>query len=81
MNVASSRIGELVQRLTSLTGEDEETALARAVEERLSRLSPSAAPDRRAALLGFLDKTAALPVKDARQPDDLLGFGPDGLPA
>ena len=81
MNVASSRIGELVQRLTSLTGEDEETALARAVEERLSRLAPPASHDRRTALLRFLNKTAALPVTDARQLDEILGFGPDGLPA
>ncbi|MBO0884766.1 MAG: type II toxin-antitoxin system VapB family antitoxin, partial [Mycobacterium sp.] len=37
MNIVSTRVDELVQRLARATGEDVETAVTRALEERLSR--------------------------------------------
>ena len=81
MNIASKRIDELVRRLADLTGEDVETASERAVEERLSRLAVPSAEDRRAALKEFFDLAARMLVKDARPPDDIIGYGPDGLPS
>ena len=39
MNIASPKVDELAQRLARLTGEDVETALERAIEERLSRVA------------------------------------------
>jgi antitoxin VapB len=81
MNIASKRIDELAQRLARLTGEDVETALERAVEERLSRLSVPSAEDRRAALQAFFDCVSRMPVKDARSADEIVGYGPDGLPS
>src|SRR4051812_2319129 len=38
MNIRSAKVDELAQRLARLTGEDVETALERAIEERLSRV-------------------------------------------
>ncbi|MFX9101102.1 type II toxin-antitoxin system VapB family antitoxin, partial [Acinetobacter baumannii] len=55
MNIRSAKVDELVQRLARLTGEDVETAMARALEERLSRVAPSAAADRKAAIDSFLE--------------------------
>jgi antitoxin VapB len=81
MNIASPRVEELAQRLARLTGEDVETALERAVEERLSRLAVPNAQDRRAALQEFFDRVSRMPVKDARPIDDIIGYGPDGLPS
>jgi antitoxin VapB len=81
MNIASPRIEELAQRLARLTGEDVETALERAVEERLSRLAVPSAEDRRAVLQKFFDRVSRMPVKDARPIDDIIGYGPDGLPS
>jgi antitoxin VapB len=80
MNIASPRVEELAQRLARLTGEDVETAVERAVEERLSRLAVPSAEDRRAALQEFFDLAARMPVKDARSIDEIIGYGPDGLP-
>lgn len=77
----SPRIDELAQRLARLTGEDVETALTRAVEERLSRVARSGAGDRRAALQAFFDRVSAMPVTDARAIDDIVGYGADGLPS
>ena len=41
MNIRSAKVGQLAQRLARLTGEDVETALERAIEERLSRVIPT----------------------------------------
>jgi hypothetical protein len=41
MNIRSARVDQLAQRLARLTGEDVETALERAIEERLSRVAPT----------------------------------------
>lgn len=81
MGIVSARVDELAQRLARLTGEDVETALARAVEERLSRFEGSAGVDRRMALRRFVDRVSKMPVKDARAADEIIGYGPDGLPS
>ena len=75
MNIASARVDALVHRLARLTGEDIETALERAVQERLARVAPaSATVDRRAALEAFLARAASLPVLDNRSPDEIVGY-------
>jgi len=40
MNIRSAKVDQLVERLARLTGEDVETAIERAIEERLSRVAP-----------------------------------------
>jgi hypothetical protein len=81
MGVVSGKVDELAQRLARLTGEDVETALARAIEERLSRVEASAGAARQAALQKFFDRVSEMPVKDARPADDIIGYSPDGLPS
>jgi antitoxin VapB len=81
MNIASSRIDQLARRLARLTGEDVETAVERAIEERLSRITPPSAADRRAALQAFFERVSRMPVKDSRSADEIIGYGPDGLPS
>ena len=80
MNIRSAKVDELAQRLARLTGEDIETALERAIEERLSRVVPPAA-DRKAALTTFFERTANLPVLDSRSVDEILGYDRFGLPS
>lgn len=80
MNIRSAKVDELTQRLARLTGEDIETALERAIDERLSRVGPPAA-DRRAALTSFFERTASLPVLDSRSADEILGYDSFGLPS
>jgi hypothetical protein len=59
MNIAFERIDELARRLARVTGEDVETAVERAIAERLSRLCVPSAEDRRAALQEFFDLAAS----------------------
>lgn len=81
MNIASPKVDELARRLARLTGEDVETALERAVEERLSRIEADATHgDRQAAMRAFFDRVSTMPVVDPRSIDEILGYGPDGLP-
>jgi antitoxin VapB len=65
MNIASAKVDELAQRLARLTGEDVETALERAIEERLARIAVTGQEDREAALRRFFDRVSAMPVKDS----------------
>ncbi|MDD1517076.1 MULTISPECIES: type II toxin-antitoxin system VapB family antitoxin [Bradyrhizobium] len=80
MNIRSAKVDELAQRLARLTGEDIETALERAIEERLSRVG-TPTTDRRAALTSFFERTAGLPVLDSRSADEILGYDRFGLPS
>jgi hypothetical protein len=81
MNIASAKVDELAQRLARLTGEDVETGLERAIEERLARIAVTRQGDREAALRKFFDRVSAVPVKDGRSIDEIVGYGPDGLPS
>ena len=77
----SARVDELARRLARITGEDVETALEKAVEERLSRVAGDGCVDREAALRRFFDRVSHMPVKDHRPIDEIIGYGPDGLPS
>jgi antitoxin VapB len=81
MNIASAKFDELAQRLARLTGEDMETALERAIEERLARVAAIPRQKRNAALSAFFDRLSNMPVLDRRSADDIIGYGPDGLPS
>lgn len=80
MTIESAKIDELARRLAKMTGEDVETALQRAIEERLSRIAAVAPVGRRAAILKFFERASGAPVKDARPIDEIVGYGPGGLP-
>ncbi len=81
MNIRSARVDQLAQRLASLTGEDVETALERAIEERLSRVAPPAPADRRAALDSFFERVSHMRVLDPRPADEIVGYDGCGLPS
>jgi antitoxin VapB len=81
MNIVSAKVDELAQRLARLTGEDVETALERAVEERLARVAVKKPMDRQDAMRKFFDQASRMPVHDPRSIDEIVGYSPDGLPS
>jgi antitoxin VapB len=81
MNFRSTKVEELVERLARLTGEDVETALERAIEERLSGMAPPAPADRKAAMQVFFERASRLPVLDPRTADEIIGYDGRGLPS
>ena len=81
MNIRSAKVDQLAQRLARLTGEDVETALQRAIEERLSRVAPPAPADRRTAMDAFFARVSRLRVLDPRPADEIVGYDGCGLPS
>jgi hypothetical protein len=76
----STKFDELAQRLARITGEDTATAIERAVEERLARVAMAEPIDREAALRQFFAQVSRMPIRDSRSIDEIVGYGPDGLP-
>jgi antitoxin VapB len=71
----------LVERLAALTGETPAVAIAQALRERLDRMERLRNGRRLADELDAIAcATAKLPVRDPRSADEILGYGPDGLP-
>jgi antitoxin VapB len=81
MNIRSAKLDQLAQRLARLTGEDVETALQRAIEERLSRVAPPAPADRKAAMDSFFERVSRMRVLDPRPADEIVGYDGCGLPS
>ena len=81
MNIRSAKVDELVRRLADLTGEDVETAMERAIEERLSRVAPPATDDRKAAMDSFFERASRMRVRDPRPADEIVGYDSFGLPS
>ena len=80
MNIRSAKVDELAQRLARRTGEDVETALERAIEERLSRVAPPIPADSKAAIDSFFERVSRMRVLDPRSADEIVGYDRFGLP-
>lgn len=70
----------LARELATATGEDIDTAVVRAIQERLARIPRRRTADEGAAIEALFDRLARLPVFDNRSPDEIIGYGPNGLP-
>lgn len=82
LNIKDESTDRLVRELAAETGESLTTAVAIAARERLERLHGSVpAERRREALTRIAERSARLPVLDDRGADEILGYGPDGLPS
>lgn len=78
--LTSTRVTWLASRLAASTGEDMEAAVVGDIEERLARVAPQPTAARDDEIDALFDRLARMPVRDARPPDDIVGYGLDGLP-
>lgn len=77
-NVETERLAET---LAELTGETKTAAVTKALRDRLARLRRERSRRRLADELGAIaEHCANLPVKDARPPDDIIGYDDHGVP-
>jgi antitoxin VapB len=81
LNIKDAQADRLARELAAETGESITVAVSVAVRERLERLRGAVPRERRLQeLRRIVERSASRPVRDPRTPDDILGYGPDGLP-
>ena len=81
ISIKNDRTEQLARDLARETGESLTTAITRALEERLARLEGRRSPaDKLALAAAVLQHLDALPVRDARSADEILGYDEHGLP-
>lgn len=81
LNIKDDEVDRLVRELAAETGESITTAVKVASRERLERLRGAVPRERRKLeMLRIVREIDRLPVLDDRSPDEILGYGPDGLP-
>lgn len=81
LNIRNAEAERLAETVAKLTGETKTEAVAQALRDRLQRLRRER---RSRPLADELDeialRCAALPVRDSRLADEILGYDRDGLP-
>lgn len=81
LNIRNAEAERLAAKVARLTGETKTEAVRRALSDRLERLQQDKTGR---TLADELDRIAlhcaALPVLDSRSPEEILGYGDDGLP-
>lgn len=82
LNIKDEGTDRLVRELAAETGETITTAVTVAVRERLERLRGAVPRERRQRELTRIAKRSAQRrVRDDRSTEEILGYGPDGLPS
>ena len=79
LSIKNRRAEELAASVARVTGESLTQAVVVALAERLERLTGQRkGPDLANALLSISNRCAELPDVDARDADQILGYGPTG---
>lgn len=78
--INSARVTHLATELAAVTGEDMETAVVCALEERLARVARPAPTEHGDEIDALFDRLEQMPVRDGRSPDEILGYDANGLP-
>jgi antitoxin VapB len=87
LNIKNVEVERLAAEVARLTGESKTEAIRKALDERRRRLRGPSAEQRRARVLGFLEKKVwpTLPASERgrrltrAEEDDILGYGPGGV--
>ena len=81
ISLKSPETERLARRLAEATGESITEAITRALEERLQRLATARSFTNYVTPIERVQqRIRERPVLDARSPDDIIGYGDDGVP-
>ena len=81
LNIRNPEAERLAEAVAKLAGETKTEAVTRALRDRLAKLRRERAGRRLADELDDIAQhCAALPVKDGRRADEILGYDEHGLP-
>lgn len=82
LNIKDEGTDRLVRELAAETGETITAAVTVAVRERLERLRGAVPRERRRQeLTRIANRSAQRQVRDDRDAEEIIGYGPDGLPS
>jgi antitoxin VapB len=81
LSIRNSKAEKLARQLAAESGENITQAITRALEERLQRLrGRSTAIDLAEEIAKISKRCSEIPDRDQRSPDEILGYGPTGVP-
>ena len=80
LELTSQRADAMARQLADATGEDIATAVERAREERLARITNLRSSTEGAPLEDIFDRLARMAIIDPRAPEEIMGFDETGLP-
>jgi antitoxin VapB len=80
LELKSAKTGALARELATATGEDIETAVERAIEERLARIPRHPRRRRHHDIDAIFDRLARMPILDDRTPEKIIGYDENGVP-
>jgi antitoxin VapB len=81
LSIRNEKAEQLAREVASETGESLTQAILRALEERLERLrGRKKAVDLVQEIMAISERCKALPDCDPRTPEDILGYGSNGVP-
>jgi antitoxin VapB len=81
LNIRNAETERLAEALAKLTGESKTEAVTKALRDRLARLRRERSRTRLADELDEIARhCAALPVRDARKAEEIIGYDERGVP-
>ena len=81
LSIRNAKAEKLARELAAESGENITQAITRSLEERLQRLrGRSTAIDLVEEIMKISRRCSEIPDKDQRSPDEILGYGPTGVP-
>jgi antitoxin VapB len=80
LNIKDPETDRLARELAAATGESITVAARIAIEERLARVRRRGGGSRPDVVAEIVARGRARGVLDSRTQDEILGYGPDGLP-
>ena len=81
LSIKDVEADRLARELARRSGETMTQAIITALRERLERVRAAGKPSLSDELLAIARHCAALPVKDHRSPEEILGYDKNGLPS
>lgn len=83
-HIRSNEADQALRELQALTGETLTEAVKKAIQERLDREKTRQSFHDEDPLMGMheiWERLKLVPILDTRTDDEILGYGPDGLPS
>ncbi len=80
LSIKDPEADRLAREVARLTGETLTGAIVQSLRERLQRVRRPRGPKLAEELLAIGRRCAALPIKDKRSLDEILGYDENGLP-